>query len=299
MPDTTIFLEKGPKVTGPSTQEPAPPVPVPEVSQYVVQPTTSWEMGTGLQHVCFSTDATFPALLTDATDAGFSVTGWFRNTGTQDSSGPFGATARYATNLDGMAVNLAGASTSVFVRFFIQDGRESPSTPENVLTSTVDLEGDTSWFFVAVVWDPIATGARRMRLWVNDTLYTELPAHPDPWEGGFQYDQDIFFPADEPLTVGRTSSSAAAGINFDGQITEVCIWDGPLLDLEAAALYGNGIPPDVRTRTTFTTDLLAYYNTESYTPGPSAVFTDLSGAGNHGTDISTTTNITNSSEYPT
>lgn len=140
---------------------------------------------------------------------------------------------------------------------------------------------DNSWMHVVVAWDsPQATGADRVKVFVNGTQVTAFSASSDP---GQNYDEPFFNNA-LPHSIGRNQTTG--GRYFDGYMAEVYYIDGQSLTPssfgQTDSSSGNWVPKQVTGMTYGTNGFFLNFSDNSNTTA-ATLGKDYSGNGNNWT----------------
>ena len=233
----------------------------------------SFDMGTDVVDYVIETDAIVSAMLTDPNSAGFSFGVWYKLTpfGIVVNMSVCGSSDSWSTYTEGTALTGHGTPDET-TRFFVEDWDDAK--PQNWTETAENVTEDEEWHFSLCVWDPFASGSRRVRHYFDGSLNGAGGNHPG----------DLSEPWDQPWWWGRGHPNVFDTVALRGYLTHGTLWDGPCSDDEALAIWGDGKPPNLSLRTGFTQNLVLWYYPLGYTPGLGSVVTDHSGSGNHGTD---------------
>lgn len=251
----------------------------PRVDAFTVKPTDAFDFGLLADEYVIETDDTVGALLTDPNGSGFSYGVWYKGIPANifQRMGICGSSDSWLSYSEGTALTGWITPSPASMRFFVEDADDLQ--PQNWSETPAGAADDNGWHFSVCVWDPGASGSRRVRHYFDGTLTGAGGNHPgnltETWLRKWWF--------------GKAYADSSGLIAFEGRLTHGTLWDGPLSDGEALAIWGGsggipGEPPDLSTRTGFITPLVLDYYPNGYVPGLGAVVADQSGNGNDAAD---------------
>jgi len=256
---------------------PPPPVVPPSIDPYTPgnpAPSNSFDFGALADRFTIETDSLMSGLLTDPNSTGFSFGIWLRSTPGNiiHRGGICGSSDSYTTYTEGTALAGRGTPPPSAIRFLVEDVDDAQ--PWNWTETAVSAGDDDAWHFVCCTWDANAFGSSRVRMYF-DGVFTGL---------GGDHPGDLAEPWNRPFWIGKAYADDTGLLAFEGYLTHITLWDGPLTAAEALILYGGGLPPNLDTLAGFSVGLKFWYHPNDYTPAQGAVVTDHSGSGNHAKD---------------
>ncbi len=271
---------------------PPPPVVLPSIDPYTPgnpAPPNSFDFGLLADEFVIETDDTMASLLTDPNGAGFSFGAWFKQTpgNSTNREGICGSSDSYLLYSEGAALTGWGTPPPAAIRFFVEDIDDLQ--PANWTETAAAAADDNLWHFACCVWNPLASGASRVRMYFDGVLAGVGGAHAG----------DLTEAWARKFWIGKAYANSSGLIAFEGNITHITLWDGPLTAPEAFELWGGGLPPNLDTMVGFESGLKLWYHPNDYTPGAGAVVTDHSGSGNHAKDAGVDSPVGVAADIPT